>query len=50
MRTEHPILDRLGPVPCWRGERRFLDAFKAMYEKIIEKSGKALDEQAKDLV
>ena len=50
MQSEIRILERLGPVPCWRGERRSLEALKSMYEKIIEKSGKALDEHRKDLV
>jgi hypothetical protein len=36
MKTDVPILKRLGPVPFWRGEVKCLGALEAMYKKAME--------------
>ena len=33
MKTDIPILKRLGPVPFWRGERKCLPALEEIYRK-----------------
>jgi len=36
MKPESAVLKRLGPVPFWRGERRFLDSLEEMYRRAQE--------------
>lgn len=38
-----PMLRRLGPLPCWRGEKRFMDAMARFYEKAMKESRTRLD-------
>lgn len=33
MKTDSPVLKRLGPIPFWRGESRCLDALAELYAK-----------------
>ena len=40
MKSEPPMLKRLGPVPFWRGEERCLDALRRMYERAMEAAAK----------
>jgi len=42
MKTESPVLKRLGPVPFWRGERRCLEALGEMYRRAQEAAGRIL--------
>ncbi|MBR4353859.1 MAG: hypothetical protein IKP97_00985 [Kiritimatiellae bacterium] len=44
MKIDLTVLHRLGPIPFWRGEKKFLDQMELLYKKAIEKSTKALDE------
>lgn len=45
MKTEAPVVKRLGPVPFWRGERRVCEQLEEIYRKAIEKANSALDGQ-----
>lgn len=36
MKTEVPILKRLGPVPFWRGEKKCLDELNRIYQRAME--------------
>lgn len=40
MKIETPILKRLGPVPFWRGEKKFMDEMEVMYRKAISMATK----------
>ena len=42
MKSEVPILRRLGPVPFWRGEEKCVDSLERMYRKAMESARKAL--------
>ncbi len=49
------MLKRLGPLPFWRGEKRFVDVFSRFYERAmsesrirLEKSGESVDGKRDD--
>lgn len=42
MKTDVPILKRLGPVPYWRGQDRCLDSLRRIYERAMEDAGRKL--------
>lgn len=35
MKIKTPILQRLGPIPFWRGEKKCLDGLETIYRKAI---------------
>lgn len=37
------MLKRLGPLPCWRGEKRFVDVFSRFYERAMSESRMRLE-------
>lgn len=43
MKAETPILQRLGPVPFWRGSDRFQPSLGAMYRRAAEHASAALE-------
>ena len=43
MKIENQTVRRLGPVPCWRGEKRVQDELETVYRKAVEKAKSALD-------
>ena len=38
MKSESAVLNRLGPVPFWRGERKCLDLLSEMYRRAMERA------------
>ncbi|GEM_PF-1025580 len=42
MKSETPILKRLGPVPFWRGTAKCLDTLEEIYRRAREKASAAL--------
>lgn len=36
MRSDPPVLRRLGPVPFWRGEQRCLSVLEPIYRRAME--------------
>jgi len=36
MKTDTPVLKRLGAVPFWRGEKKCLDELDRIYRKAME--------------
>lgn len=44
MKIDLAVLRRMGPIPFWRGEKKFMDQMELLYKKAIEKSTKTLDE------
>ena len=43
MKMETTTVRRLGPVPCWRGEKRVQEQLEEIYRKAAEKAKSALD-------
>lgn len=46
MKTETPILKRLGPVPFWRGSEKVAPTLEAMYRRAAERARRALSAQS----
>lgn len=44
MKTEVPVLKRLGPVPFWRGEQKCLDALNRIYRLAMESAAAKLEQ------
>ena len=38
MKTDSPVLRRLGPVPFWRGGQRCLAVLEPIYRRAMERS------------
>ena len=38
MRSDPPVLRRLGPVPFWRGEQKCLSVLEPIYRRAMENS------------
>lgn len=43
MKTEVPVLKRLGPVPFWRGEKKCLDELNRIYRRAMEFASSRID-------
>ncbi len=43
MKNDIPLLKRLGSVPFWRGQDRFLPSLEAMYRRAGERAAAALE-------
>ena len=43
MKNDIPLLKRLGAVPFWRGQDRFLPSLEAMYRRAGERAAAALE-------
>ncbi len=43
MKNDIPLLKRLGSVPFWRGQDRFLPSLEAMYRRAEERATAALE-------
>ena len=41
MRSDPPVLRRLGPVPFWRGEQKRLTALEPIYRRAMENARSA---------
>jgi len=46
MKTDFPVLRRLGPVPFWRGEKRCLDELNRIYTRASAAAQEALGSTA----
>ena len=46
MKTDFPVLRRLGPVPFWRGEKKCLDELNRIYSRASAAALEALGSQA----
>lgn len=44
MKTEVPVLRRLGPVPFWRGEKKCLDELNRIYRRAMETASRMREE------
>jgi len=42
MRSDPPVLRRLGPVPFWRGEQKCLSVLEPIYRRAMESACRAL--------
>ena len=42
MRSDPPVLRRLGPVPFWRGEQKCLSVLEPIYRRAMENARNAL--------
>ena len=42
MRSDPPVLRRLGPVPFWRGEQKCHSVLEPIYRKAMENARSAL--------
>ena len=49
MKTEIPVLKRLGPVPFWRGEKKCLDELDRIYRRAMESAAALLTSRLKPL-
>lgn len=45
-KTKIPVLQRLGPVPFWRGEEKCMAALENIYRKAMAKSKEALNRES----
>lgn len=43
MKNDIPLLKRLGAVPFWRGQDRFLPSLETMYRRAGERAAAALE-------
>ena len=43
MRSDPPVLRRLGPVPFWRGEQKCLSVLEPIYRGAMENARSALE-------
>lgn len=44
-KTKIEVLQRLGPVPFWRGEEKFMPALENIYRKAMTKAREALNRE-----
>ncbi len=42
MKTDVPILKRLGPVPFWRGQEKCLESLRQIYVRAMESARRRL--------
>jgi hypothetical protein len=48
MRSDPPVLRRLGPVPFWRGEQKCLSVLEPIYRRAMENARSALGRAPSD--
>lgn len=49
MKTDIPILKRLGPIPFWRGEKKCLSELNRIYHRAMEAAVEARENVPVDL-
>ena len=48
MKSDIPVLEKLGPVPFWRGTEKCREALAEMYRKAMQRAASAIGAEGKD--